>query len=234
MNLWCEPFSYDKYGLTGNDIDDAPKADIELPQKQYVRYSQEDKESALELCKEMGFTKVSKELGIPKETLSRWVMGLMRNGADIAEEVAVDIPVEETPAVITTEEAPVNVKKPKPKYSQECKGNALELCEGVGFAKASKDLGIPRETLYRWRAKLKRDTVELVEEVPVDIPIVTEEVSNEDVQLAEPISTEIKNAPDGNEANDSKLKEYLRLLAENIMLKEQLAALKLALRAYTE
>lgn len=47
-------------------------------------------------------------------------------------------------------------KTPRTRHSDEYKSEALKLAEKVGFAAATKQLGLHESQLYAWRSKLRQ------------------------------------------------------------------------------
>jgi len=96
---------------------------------------------------------------------------------------------------------------PRKTYSPEEKERVLARSEEIGVQKTSEETGISIQTLYAWRNKSK----------PIKVP-----GSDSPKQAAAP--KEVK----------SSAEELLRLRVENSAMKDQIATLKKALRAFAE
>jgi len=97
---------------------------------------------------------------------------------------------------------------PRKTYAPDEKERVLARCEQIGVQKTSEETGISIQTLYAWRNKAK----------PIKAP------------AAAPAA---KQAPAAKEAKEPA-EELLRLRVENNAMKEQIATLKKALRAFSE
>jgi len=116
---------------------------------------------------------------------------------------------------------------PKKTYTAEEKENALRLCDEIGAKKASEQTGIFINTLYNWRRAKAEAIAPAAAEV--EVPVVAPAASKKriDPSRKQAISVQIS-------AKESCTNELVRLQIENDTLKAQIAAMKSALRAYTE
>jgi len=96
---------------------------------------------------------------------------------------------------------------PRKTYTPDEKERVLGRCEEIGVQKTSEETGISIQTLYAWRNKAK--------------------------PIKAPAAASAKQAPAAKEAKEPA-EELLRLRVENNAMKEQIATLKKALRAFSE
>jgi len=120
---------------------------------------------------------------------------------------------EETPA---EPELTPELKTPRIRYTAEEKETALWFCDEIGVAKTSELTGISAKSLYKWLSIAKGDS---------------EEVSGEEVKALTSVELKFCTEKDAEvDAGD----ELVQLRLENEKLKEEMAALKKAIRAYTD
>ena len=215
-------------------------------------YTAAEKENALRLCDEIGVNKASKETGISRHTLYRWRSG----GEDeIATTTAAvdEISVAETDAEEKDTSPSRESKGSGTRYSAEEKEKALRLCDEVGVTKASKMTGITINSLRKWRMDAKNEihaTIVPVKEIPVEETDAEQSDAQADNEstctniIARLTKTPVEEA--GAEEQDPQpslqntngdegtSEELIRLRLENATLKAQMAALKNALRMFTE
>ena len=143
------------------------------------------------------------------------------------------------------------------RYTAQEKEAAVRLCDAIGITKASKQTGITINSLRKWRldAKEEKPVTTPVEVVPAEKSVteqkdawVDNEIASTDI-LARLSRTPVEEAPveemaaeeaeqpivpEKTAGNESANEELIRLQVENETLRAQIAALKNALRVFTE
>ena len=110
-----------------------------------------------------------------------------------------------------------------PSYSAKQRENALRLCDEIGVAKASEQTGISKHTLYKWRNSAE-----------VEVPVVPATADKKPAAEAASEAKDTRSIPPKSGVDGNTSEELAQLRIENTTLKAQLAALKNALRAFTE
>ena len=185
------------------------------------RYTAEEKARALRLCDEVGVVKASEQTGISKFSLYKWRMGA-EDEVSMPPVEGEEIPVETVEVEGQAASQNQEGKNAGKRYSVEEKAKALRLCDEIGLSKASKQIGISVNSLYKWRMGVQNEipTVAAAAEIPIEEPVAEENVS--------------KISPHTNYARENENEELIRLQLENTMLKAKMTALKNALRVFTE
>jgi len=218
--------------------------------KHMPSYTAAEKENALRLCDEIGISQASKETGISRSSLVNWRSGTEEAGAATT-------PIDETPAeeALADEEDARQIHEnvtTRKRYSAEEKENALRLYNEVGVTKASRLTGITINSLRKWRM----DAQNTNPATPADgeSPVEKKIAEPDDLQAVDgKSSTDIlsrlakipanETAEEGADAHLSRHnlnvdggpgEELIRLRIENASLRVQMAALKTALRVFTE
>jgi len=207
-------------------------------------YTAAEKENALRLCDEIGVSKASRETGISRSTLVNW-------HSDAENKIATTIAVvDEIPVVEDdVEEIDTNPKRESKssgtRYSAEEKENALRLYDEVGVTKASKQTGITINSLRKWRADAQNKsdtTAAATDEIPVGVEAAehndlhTESASTDIIARLTKTSAEEQTMEETDQKTrpSNPYEELIRLRLENTTLKAQMAALKNAIRVFTE
>ncbi len=135
-------------------------------------YAAAEKQAAIARAMDIGPSAASRELEIPKGTLSSWVHkarhGTPGYAAPVSSGAAPPKGANESAETPSTEESPVSPaptspepapQKPKSKvarlYTPSEKARALELAAELGVTAASRKLGISRFSLYEWRRRVR-------------------------------------------------------------------------------
>ena len=124
------------------------------------KYTTSEKQAAIARTIEIGAAAASKELGIPRGTLSCWAYRAQQGQPGYAPQPAKAVPAPEAAAAPEpSSEAPA---EPLPRrtrvarlYTPSEKARALELAARVGVTAASRQLGISRFSIYDWRRKVQ-------------------------------------------------------------------------------
>ena len=124
------------------------------------KYTTSEKQAAIARTIEIGAAAASKELGIPRGTLSCWAYRAQQGQPGYAPQPAKAVPAPEPAAAPEpSSEAPA---EPLPRrtrvarlYTPSEKARALELAARVGVTAASRQLGISRFSIYDWRRKVQ-------------------------------------------------------------------------------
>ncbi len=121
-------------------------------------YSVDEKRRATARAVEVGSSRASAELGIPKGTLSNWVFDARQESpqpsrlSDAPQPAAAASPAEAAPAVAP----PTRRARVARVYTPSQIAEALEQIRALGVRPASKALGISRTTLREWERKVAR------------------------------------------------------------------------------
>lgn len=116
-------------------------------------YTAAEKHAAIRRTLEAGQAVASRELGIPKGTLSCWAHKARQGKPGFALPEAT---TEVTEPPVTTTAEPSAKQKVARIYTPSEKARALDLADKVGMTEARKQLGISRYSLYDWRRKVQR------------------------------------------------------------------------------
>ena len=139
------------------------------------------------------------------------------------------------------------VKTSGRRYTAKEKREAVRLCEAIGITKASKQTGITINSLRKWRMDAKEEMPAAVASVPVKIAEqkgaqADNEVASTDIlaRLSKaPVEEAVAEDAAADETaekaagNESASAELIRLRVENAAYRAQIAALKNALRVFT-
>ncbi len=135
------------------------------------KYTADQKRAAIRRVLDIGPAAASKELGIPRGTLSCWAHKARQGAAGYAlpspdreaapepESAATPEPVPAPGRTTRSKPVPESVSsrgKVARVYTPSEKARALELAAKVGITAASRELGISRYSLYDWRRKVQR------------------------------------------------------------------------------
>ena len=124
-------------------------------------YSAREKESAIRRALEVGSIVASRELGIPRGTLSCWAYKArkgVRGYALVAEPTMAPPAPLPDPAPIdvpATEQSTKGSKAVARCYTPSQKAHALEVAASIGVTAASAQLGISRYSIYEWRRRVR-------------------------------------------------------------------------------
>ena len=121
------------------------------------KYSAGEKTSAIARTLEVGAIVASRDLGIPRGTLSCWAYKARQGVVGYAPSAAVIVPLPTVPAPAAAVErrASKGAKAVARCYTPSEKARALEVAAEVGVTAASVQLGISRFSLYEWRRRVK-------------------------------------------------------------------------------
>jgi len=112
-------------------------------------YTDDERREAVELAQDVGPTKASAQLGIPKGTLTCWTF-LRRQGEATSE----------TAETSTTQAASIVVGGKKPRvahsYTPSQKAQILEYAAAHSVTEASERFDVSRFSIYEWRRKVKK------------------------------------------------------------------------------
>ena len=139
---------------------------------------------------------------------------------------------------------------PRIRYTDDEKIEALRLCDQMGVTKTSEQTGISINSLYKWRSEYKDFDIPVSPVIETPPPIKDEAVpvyeaapADEAVPVnidATPVKEAVAEKYTPYEAKktepigENRSEEVIWLRVENKVLKEQMVALKTALRAFTE
>lgn len=121
-------------------------------------YSADEKRRATARAVEVGSSRASAELGIPKGTLSNWVFDARQESpqtsrpAEAPQPAAAASPAQAAPALAS----PTRRARVARVYTPSQIAEALEKIRLLGVRPASKELGISRTTLREWERKVAR------------------------------------------------------------------------------
>ena len=124
-----------------------------------ARYTDEGKRKAIVLAREIGQTEAALQLKMPKGTLSCWMhKNRMAEREGSSWPASVEQPIESEEALVLEEEEKKSAptKRPARIYTPSERAQALERAAEVGDSVTSRELGMTRDTLRRWRRAVER------------------------------------------------------------------------------